>query len=142
MGKTLDLCGVRFGRLTVVFKCDWRQSGCVMWSCLCDCGGATVLSTGTLRSGNTQSCGCLGNENRAMLSRKYTWKHGRAPSKDATYRSWKSMRERCHNPHNPMYHRYGGRNIEVCSRWDKFRAFLEDMGERPKGTTLDRMDNN
>ena len=58
-----------------------------------------------------------------------------------TYRSWESMRQRCNNKNATMYHRYGGRGISVCPRWNSFANFLEDMGERPSGATLDRVDN-
>ena len=51
------------------------------------------------------------------------------------------MRDRCNNPNNPYYYRYGGRGISICSRWDDFWLFVEDMGECPKGYTLDRIDN-
>ena len=58
-----------------------------------------------------------------------------------TYRSWLKMRERCHNPAHDKYPYYGGRGIVVCDRWrDDFRAFYADMGERPEGRTLDRID--
>lgn len=62
---------------------------------------------------------------------------GRTP----TYRSWKTMRNRCNNPRTPDYAAYGGRGIKVCDRWGAFAAFLEDMGERPRGTTVDRIEN-
>lgn len=55
-----------------------------------------------------------------------------------TYRSWLKMRERCFNPKNERYHRYGGRGITVCERWLSFANFIADMGERPEGMTLDR----
>lgn len=58
-----------------------------------------------------------------------------------TYRSWECMRARCNNPHNSAYSRYGGAGISVCARWDSFDSFVVDMGERPSGTTLDRIDN-
>ena len=54
------------------------------------------------------------------------------------YRSWDAMIQRCTNPRNNVYHNYGGRGIKVCGRWYKFENFLEDMGERPEGMTLDR----
>ncbi len=58
-----------------------------------------------------------------------------------TYRSWNSMRSRCLNPKRNCYHRYGGDGITVCDRWALFANFLADMGERPEGTTLDRINN-
>lgn len=59
------------------------------------------------------------------------------------YNSFKSMLNRCYRSSDPMYHLYGNRNIRVCERWVlSFNNFLEDMGERPKGKTLDRINNN
>lgn len=71
---------------------------------------------------------------------------GRFPSKHGfsgdncggTYTTWKSMNQRCNYPKHKSYEDYGGRGIRVCERWLDFMAFLEDMGERPSGMTLDR----
>jgi len=52
------------------------------------------------------------------------------------------MKQRCYNPHNASYRYYADRGFAVCERWDKFENFLEDMGERPLGLTLDRINNN
>jgi hypothetical protein len=58
-----------------------------------------------------------------------------------TYKTWLRMKERCYNPHKDKYKYYGGRGIKVCARWSKFENFLADMGEKPAGLTLDRVDN-
>ncbi len=68
----------------------------------------------------------------------HTTHHGKSP----TYRSWSNMRDRCLRKTNEHYATYGGRGIKICSRWDLFENFLEDMGERPKGLTLERIDSN
>jgi hypothetical protein len=52
------------------------------------------------------------------------------------------MKDRCSNPKNKHYANYGGRGISVCERWEDFRNFLSDMGDRPRGMTLERVDNN
>jgi hypothetical protein len=62
-------------------------------------------------------------------------------SKSPAYCSWQDMKTRCYNPRRDKYLRYGGRGIRVCDRWLHFVNFLEDMGERPPGHTLDRIDN-
>ena len=61
---------------------------------------------------------------------------------DKTYRSWQSMRQRCSNPARASYPYYGGRGIKVCERWNSFDNFLKDMGERPDGMWIDRIDGN
>lgn len=67
--------------------------------------------------------------------------HCRRYAYTSTYRSWKSMQQRCFNPHCPRFENYGGRGIGICDRWRLFSLFWEDMGDRPEGMTLDRIDN-
>lgn len=100
-----------------------------------------MTTTTALVSGNCRSCGCIHKERitspshrRAMVSGTIT--HGM--SKTPTYRSWACMLTRCTNPNVYHYSRYGGRGIRVCERWQSFDHFFADMGERPKGATLDR----
>ena len=70
-------------------------------------------------------------------------KHGHAKRGmvSSTHRIWWAMLERCNNPKDPAYPKYGGRGITVCVRWLRFEQFLQDMGERPEGLSLDRRDN-
>ena len=82
------------------------------------------------------------DETRAKISagqirHGHNLRHHRSPS----YISWRGAIGRCFNPKNASYHHYGGRGITVCERWDSFENFLADMGERPEGRTLDRIDN-
>lgn len=69
-------------------------------------------------------------------------KHGQAPrgGKSLTYRRWESMMRRCHNPGQQNFRLYGGRGVTVCAAWKAFEVFQGDMGECPKGMTLDRID--
>lgn len=83
----------------------------------------------------TQSCGCLISDITA--SRNYIHGH----PKDATYWSWAHMIQRCENTKNKSYKDYGGRGITVCDRWKTFKNFLADMGDKPTGLLLDRIDN-
>ena len=74
----------------------------------------------------------------------FNHKHGHGSNKKGlspTYRSWRSMRSRCLNKNDAKFPRYGGRGISICREWDDFIVFLSDMGDRPNGTTLGRIDN-
>jgi len=62
-------------------------------------------------------------------------------SKTRTYRSWEAMKYRCNSPKHPKYENYGGRGISYCKEWEDFMNFYEDLGDRPEGTSLDRIDN-
>jgi len=134
MSKLIDLNKQRFGRLTVLGRMDNDKVGGSKWLCQCVCGTRTVVFGGHLRSGHTTSCGCLQKE--------VVTKHGHSTTANSqTYRSWDHMIQRCNNINNKYYHNYGGRGITVCQRWENFTNFLEDMGERPSGLTLDRIKN-
>jgi hypothetical protein len=129
----IDLTGERFGMLVAVKLV--RVGLERRWKCVCDCGGGTIATVGNLRSGNSKSCGC---RKRAVLGES-TVTHGRHGTR--AYSSWQAMRTRCNNSNFHAYPRYGGRGITICARWNSFENFFADMGERPKGMSLERVDN-
>ena len=143
--------GEKKNRLTLVEKFDkyrkilrnpnWKQV-VRMGNFLCDCGNhinAEIYSVAGKR-GNTKSCGCLQKEYANSPH-----KHGRSKRHNKnyhTYSSWQHMKDRCLNPNNKYYKNYGGRGITICDRWiNSFENFLEDMGDREKYLSLDRVDN-
>lgn len=131
MGKTIDITGQKFGRLTVTGKSVRLSLAGALWECSCDCGGTTVVNSLKLRTGKTQSCGCYRKEILDQTT------HGLS-NKSRTYRTWKEMRNRCNNPNADNWKWYGGRGIRICPEWNDYAVFLADMGERPEGMTLDR----
>lgn len=194
--KTDDLVGKRFGGWVVLRRADPPNagSGTPLWDCLCDCGIVATHQASNLRSGATQSCGCLialanvsgvrygrlqisarlygkpvrvickcdcGNEHVALYNNIVQGRtvscgcfqresarirgaqrvtHGQ--SRGRVYRIWSSMHQRCSNDNTVAYHRYGGRGITVCERWDDFEVFYADMGDPPsKAHSLDRKKN-
>lgn len=139
--RKLDLVGQKFSRLTVLSEVGKNRFGQILWSCLCECGEKSVVTTNKLRMGDTSSCGCLRIEKIQMVG-FLNKTHGEATKKTLTYTSWSAMKNRCYNKNYNRYKDWGGRGIKICKRWMKFENFLEDMGQRKKGTTLDRINNN
>lgn len=123
--------------MTVIAAASPRK-GRPHWLCACDCGAETTPSQSNMTAGFTRSCGCIKREQ--TVARNTT--HGLSRKFPKMYRSWKDLRARCNSPNNTEYPNYGGRGIRVCDRWDHFPNFLEDMGERPEGLTIDRIDTN
>lgn len=146
----IDRTGERVGRLVIVRPSETRMYGRKSYLCVCDCGNEIVVPGSSVREGKTTSCGCLQSEKTAEANAARA-KHGHARQgkenrRQTTpeYRSWKAMLERIRNLNAPNYHLYGGRGITICERWqgeNGFNNFLSDMGERPEGMTLDRINN-
>jgi hypothetical protein len=132
--NAIDISGHRFGLLRVVGQAQARN-GRRAWRCVCDCGNTTEALGANLRSGHTTSCGCV-----ARSALKLSLKHGGHGT--AEYKVWRGMKNRCENPNEPAYPDYGGRSIKICARWQSFENFLSDMGARPRGMTIERIDVN
>jgi len=130
MSKFIDRTGGRYGRWTAV-----NYVGSSTWSCICECGSTRVVPSRDLVAGKSKSCGCLQRELTGDTKRT----HGGSSSR--AYQIWVHMRGRCRNPKNERYALYGGRGIDICSRWDSFANFISDMGEPPANLSIDRVDN-
>jgi hypothetical protein len=135
----LHLEGQRFGRWTVLKRDSAPVEGGgkhIRWMCVCDCGTVRAVS-GTVLRKHSRSCGCLQKE--GVTARNL--KHGSYGT--STYETWHGIIQRCTNPNSHGWRWYGARGIAICDRWrGSFDNFLADMGERPDGLTLDRIDNN
>ena len=135
--RVRDITGQKFGLLTVISLCEERSNAeKARWVCQCDCGNTPVVVGSSLMSGNTRSCGCF---QREWVTKANTT-HGECGSVE--YRAWAQLKSRCLYKSNKRYEDYGGRGITVCERWlNSFENFFEDMGVRPEGLTLDRIEN-
>lgn len=141
--KLIDLTGKRFERLTVLHRAEMEDNGIPRWVCRCDCGNVFTVFGSNLRNGHTTSCGCYREEVR--VANKLD--HGYANTR--IYGVWNKLKDRCCNPNNPSYSRYGGRGIAICDEWkDNPVAFIEwayANGYRDDAkygeTTIDRIDN-
>jgi hypothetical protein len=141
-----DVTGQRFGRLVVLFFHSQEAGKHSKWFCRCDCGKEKVILLDSLRSGRTQSCGCLQREKVSQWcsenapGRNHKGTHGLCYEPE--YRVWNAMIQRCENPNDKRFSDWGGRGISVCERWHNFANFYADMGARPSPKlSIDRIDN-
>jgi hypothetical protein len=130
MPKFIDRTGQRFGRLIVLQRVGRTAYQKIVWRCLCSCGQETIVSSGSLASGNTVSCGCY-------LKERIT-KHGGYGK--PSFNSWRAMIRRCTISTDKDYPRYGAVGVTVCPEWLDYKVFAADMGEPEGKETLDRID--
>jgi hypothetical protein len=133
-----DISGQRFGHLVAVRFAYVNEKKKTMWHCRCECGKELIVGATNLKTGNSKSCGCIKSQ---VISVSRTT-HGKSGT--AGYQTFFSMINRCTNPTESAYKNYGGRGITVCDRWLEpggYERFVEDMGPRPPGMTIERVDN-
>ena len=142
-GQLNDLTGQKFGRLTVMYRCN-EIGKPAKWHCKCDCGNeCEVFGANLAKKTHSTSCGCYNSEATAKRETKHGYRHTKA------YRIWCGIKGRCNNPNNPRYHRYGGRGIKMCKEWEEnaglFCEWLYANGYREDAeygeTTIERKDN-
>src|SRR5215207_6276117 len=136
--------GQRFGFLTAVERAPNGPQRQQQWRFRCECGDETITRLASVLTGRTTSCGCIGRERLAEYRQGEAngwFKHGMTSRPE--FWVWTTMLQRCQNPKNAGYPRYGGRGIRICDRWHSFVDFFADMGPRPApALTIERIDNN
>lgn len=140
VGKTKDITGQKFGRLTVLELDTNSKEKAAKWICKCECGAIISTRGSSLRSGHTKSCGCFHLED--LIARKIRATHGKEGTR--IYRIWQGVKNRCLNQNEPAYKKYGGRGITVCEEWkNNFQAFYNWAMESgyQDNLTIDRINN-
>lgn len=131
MIKKIIPIGTKFGMLTVTGVGESTPDSKSTSIVICKCGNKKTVRNTHLKSKGTKSCGC--GQNKFIHSMSNT----------PEYKIWAGIKQRCTNSKNKDFNKYGGRGIKVCKRWlNSFENFYEDMGNRPKGGTIDRVNNN
>jgi hypothetical protein len=140
VARTPIAIGSKYDRLTILSELPSRNGRRFVF-CRCDCGTEKAVNLQSLLYGLILSCGCKRREINSVVHRTHGYAGNGHKNRTTEYRIWSLMIQRCENPKNPAFDRYGGRGISVCERWHKFESFLADMGDRPAGRSLDREDN-
>lgn len=144
MHNFIDLTGQRFGRLVVIERTT-NKGDHPSWLCRCDCGGEKIVRGSDLKSGHTQSCGCLHKEVVTSILEQRTNKHTHGKSRTRLYRIWSAMKSRCFDKKRECFKHYGGRGIAVCIEWkDNFQSFHDwaMANGYEEHLTIDRIDVN
>jgi hypothetical protein len=134
----IDYSGQKHGLLTAIESVGYKN-GKRLWRCRCDCGNETTIPSARL--GLTLSCGCI---QRSSVGIRNSLRTRMLVSQSTEYKSWRSMLNRCYVPSTPNFYLYGERGVAVCDQWrgkGGFSQFYADVGRRPKGCSLDRIDN-
>lgn len=138
--RHINLSGKRFGRLQVMDTYTWHTfpngQRKAKWKCICDCGEVVHTLVTQLQSGSTKSCGCLHKEATSLANRKWSFSR-------KLYETYHNMISRCYDPRHKSHQNFKKYGIEVCERWlgeDGINNFYEDMGEKPEGLYLVRVD--
>jgi hypothetical protein len=153
-----NLVGLRSGKLLITKRAPdqyltsgrFKGKAVCRWYVRCECGGKNIVRESDLtrgfgsnerqKWGPVSSCGCL---NHRTGKDNPNYKNGAHREFKREKNSWAAMRDRCYRRKNSTYENYGGQGITVCDRWrdpeNGFKNFLIDMGRRPEGTSLDRI---
>jgi hypothetical protein len=130
--------GDELGKLRIEEFVGVDQWSCRLVRCTCQCGREVIVPLTNMIRGRTISCGCYRNELTSQRSRTHGESHTQL------YTVWASMKDRCNNPNNSRWHRYGGRGIVVCDEWAKDFVLFRDWALQNNwrdGLTLERKDN-
>lgn len=131
------MIGMKFSKLLVLERIGSVRKNCPRFKCICECGAYTETDGRHLRSSSTKSCGCFSREMTVNRTRT----HGK--SNTTEFRIWSLIKSRCFCNTDRMFKYYGGRGITVSPEWVRsFETFLKDMGNRPLGGSIDRINNN
>lgn len=131
-GEILNIQGQKFGKLTALRVSTKKvKVSATFWECVCECGNTRVVRVDRLRNGENTMCLSCSKIAHPMF------KHGMW--KTRTFRIYNGAKFRCENQQGASWHKYGARGIKFL--WTSFSEFYKEMGDVPKGKTLDRINN-